>query len=62
MAQENDKTQLIADMRKCASVLTEVANDPSLLMDKTASVSAAAGSTSRAEYMSGIMHGLFGEE
>lgn len=52
----NDNEQLIAEMRKCASVLEQMANDESL-STKTASASASA-STTRAEYMAGIMQGL----
>ena len=49
--------QLIQEMRETAEILEKCANDESLLLDKTASISALA-SSSRSEYMDGVIAGL----
>lgn len=57
MMNTNDKEALISEMRKCASILTEMAADESLLLNKTASASAPVA-TSRSEWTAGFMSGL----
>lgn len=53
----NDNEQLVSEMRECASLLRQFASEQSMALDKTASVTAPA-STSRSEYMDGLMAGL----
>jgi hypothetical protein len=53
----NDSEQLILEMRECASLLQKFASDESLAVEKTASASAPV-STSRSEYMDGLMQGM----
>lgn len=53
----NDSEKLILEMRECASLLQKFASDESLAVEKTASASAPV-STSRSEYMDGLMQGM----
>lgn len=57
MANPVNNEELISELKECASLLTKIASDESLAVEKTASVTASA-SSSRAEYMTGLMHGL----
>lgn len=58
MANQVNNEALINELKECASTLTKMASDESLLaMDKTASCGNPAQS-GRIEYMTGLMHGL----
>lgn len=53
----NDNEQLVQDMRDCASLLRHFAEEESMCLNKTASITSQA-SSSRSEYMDGLMSGL----
>lgn len=54
----NDNQELITAMRDCASLLTKLANNESLAMEKTASADVHPASSARTDYMMGVMEGL----
>ena len=54
----HDNQELITAMRDCASLLTKLANNESLAMEKTASADVHPASSARTDYMMGVMEGL----